>query len=111
MTDAFRDLAGLDRTLHAPPRLAILTVLLTCEAADFTFLLTVTGLTKGNLASNLAVLEEAGLIGARKELGGSRTRTSYFLTGKGRAAVTAHWEKLEQVRSGLPRSPRTVGST
>jgi DNA-binding MarR family transcriptional regulator len=110
MTASFRELAGLDRTLHAPPRLAILTVLLTCEEADFNFLLTTTGLTKGNLASNITVLQEAGLISTRKDFSGPRSRTSYSLTGEGRASTTAHWEKLEQVKSTLPRIPRVAGT-
>lgn len=98
MSTPFRELAHLDRTLHAPPRLAILTVLLACEQADFTFLLTATGLTKGNLASNLATLESAGLVISEKETGGPRARTNYRLTGNGRESVEAHWEKLERLK-------------
>jgi len=38
MTNLFEEIAGLDRLIHEPARLAILTALLACEAADFTFL-------------------------------------------------------------------------
>jgi DNA-binding MarR family transcriptional regulator len=98
MKGPFNDLADLDRTVHAPPRLAILTVLLTCERADFTFLLTATGLTKGNLASNLATLETAGLIILEKETSGRRNRTTARLTGKGQQSIAEHWEQLDSIR-------------
>lgn len=111
MTDSFRELAGLDRTLHAPPRLAILTALLNCQKADFNFLLTATGLTKGNLASNLATLEKAGLIGISKELNGKRSRTNCYLTGKGRAATSEHWETLERMKTSLLRAPGMTSQT
>lgn len=108
--EAARALADLDRTLHAPPRLAILTVLLTCTEADFTFLLSTTGLTKGNLASSVSVLEDAGLITARKDFSGQRPRTAYSLTGTGRAAIEGHWEKLEQAKAKL-RAAAGIAST
>ena len=98
MNDAFSELAQLDRTLHAPPRLAILTVLLNCTRADFTFLITATGLTKGNLASNLARLEAAGLVTAEKEVRAAGVRTTLRLTGKGREATEAHWAQLERIK-------------
>lgn len=98
MNSPFRELASLDRTLHAPPRLAILTVLLGCHQADFTFLLTATGLTKGNLASNLTTLESAGLIESQKDTQGPRSRTNYRLTGNGRESIEAHWYSLERLK-------------
>jgi hypothetical protein len=47
----FEEIAGLDRLLHKPARLAILTALSACERADFLFLQHITGLTKGNLSA------------------------------------------------------------
>lgn len=105
MNDVFTDLAQLDRTLHAPPRLAILTVLLNCTRADFTFLVTATGLTKGNLASNLARLEAAGLVIAEKEMRGSGVRTTLRLTDKGRGATEAHWAQLERIKQRVVPMP------
>ena len=43
----------LDRLIHEPGRLAILTVLSSVTDADFLFLQRATGLTKGNLSSHL----------------------------------------------------------
>ena len=50
----------LDRLIHEPARLAIMTVLSAVKAADFVFLQRATGLTKGNLSSHLTKLEPAG---------------------------------------------------
>lgn len=38
MAEPFEELAGLDRMIHEPARLAILTALSACRSADFTFL-------------------------------------------------------------------------
>ena len=58
----FAELASLDRLIHDPSRLAILSALLGCAEADFQYLLTVTGLSKGNLSSHLSKLEAGGLV-------------------------------------------------
>ncbi len=52
----------VDRLIHEPARLAILTVLSGVKDADFIFLARTTGLTKGNLSSHLSKLEDAGLL-------------------------------------------------
>ena len=70
----------LDRLIHEPARLAILTVLSSVRAADFVFLQRMTGLTQGNLSSHLTKLEEAGLIRIEKSFVGKRPNTSASLT-------------------------------
>jgi hypothetical protein len=66
-------LADLNRIIHEPARLAILTVLSSCVTADCTFLQTATGLTKGNLSLQLTRLEEAGLVASEKTIQRKRT--------------------------------------
>ena len=56
MPTPFEHLAELNRRVHEPSRLAILTALSACDKADFLFLLNITGLTKGNLSSHLSKL-------------------------------------------------------
>ena len=51
--------AALNRTVHEPARLAILIVLSACQAADFVFLRTATGLSAGNLSVQLTRLQQA----------------------------------------------------
>src|SRR5260221_9616045 len=52
------ELAALDRLVHEPAWLAIMTALSAVKAGDFTLLLNLTGLTNGSLSSLLLKLEE-----------------------------------------------------
>lgn len=72
MKPPFEELASVDRLVHEPARLAILTALAACASADFLFLQQLTGLSKGNLSSHLAKLEQAGLVGVSKQFVGNR---------------------------------------
>lgn len=98
MTSTFEELAALDRLLHEPARLAIMTALSACSEADFLFLQRLTGLTKGNLSSHLAKLEEAGLVYIDKEFVGKTPHTLVSLKEKGRQAIEQHWQQLEALR-------------
>jgi DNA-binding transcriptional ArsR family regulator len=94
----FSRLAAVDRLIHEPSRLAILSALLGCAEADFRYLLTVTGLTKGNLSAHLAKLEEGGVVAIRKGFAGKTAWTRAGLTADGRAKVEAHWQNLDRLR-------------
>lgn len=98
MAAPFEELAGLDRLIHEPARLAILTALSACQSADFLFLQRLTGLTKGNLSSHLAKLEEAGLVQIDKRFVGKTPQTLVKLTAQGRPAIEQHWRQLEALR-------------
>lgn len=98
MTMLFEEMAGLDRLIHEPARLAILTALSACSEADFLFLQRLTGLTKGNLSSHLSKLEEAKLVYIDKDYAGKTPRTLLSLTEKGRHAIEGHWQRLEKLR-------------
>ncbi|MGE5325146.1 MAG: transcriptional regulator [Actinomycetota bacterium] len=99
MPDLQKQIDDLDRIIHEPARLAILTVLSACEQADFTYLLRVTGLTNGNLSAHLARLESAGLVTVVKHFVGKRPQTLLSLTGTGREQVKQHWRRLEKLRA------------
>jgi DNA-binding MarR family transcriptional regulator len=100
MAEPFEELAGLDRLIHEPARLAIMTALSASNGADFLFLQRLTGLTKGNLSSHLSKLEGAGLVKIRKSFIGKTPNTFVSLTKAGRAAIEEHWERLERLRNG-----------
>ena len=89
----------LDRLIHEPARLAILTVLSSVDAADFVFLQRATGLTKGNLSSHLAKLEDAELVAIDKRFVKRKPNTSVALTATGRERIARHWEQLERLRA------------
>ncbi len=99
MGSVFEEMAGLDRLIHEPARLAVLTALSYCEKADFLFLQRLTGLSAGNLSVHLSKLEEAGLIKIEKQIVAKRSNTQVAITAAGRQAVQEHWKKLEQLRN------------
>lgn len=94
----FEQLANLDRTVHDPARLAILTALSACERADFLFLQRITGLTKGNLSSHLSKLEEAGLVEIEKRFVEKKTQTLIRLSDSGRKTLESYWQEMEALR-------------
>jgi DNA-binding MarR family transcriptional regulator len=102
MTGDLRHLADVDRVLHEPARLLIVTILYTVEGADFLYLLRETGLTKGNLSSHLARLEGAGYVTIEKTFRGKVPLTICQLTEKGRAAFRAYRDHLKQVVEKMP---------
>lgn len=98
MATVFEEMAGLDRLIHEPARMAILSALTSVKSADFTFLQRLTGLTMGNLSSHLSKLEEAGLIKVEKQFVDKRPNTLVALTPKGREAIENHWKQLDRLR-------------
>jgi DNA-binding MarR family transcriptional regulator len=99
MKAPFEELATLDRLVHEPARLSLLTALATCESADFLYLQRLTGLSKGNLSSHLSKLEEAGLLAVTKQFKGKTPNTLLAITERGRQAIERHWEQLDRLRS------------
>ena len=91
----FDQLVAMDKTIHEPARLAILTALSACRSAQFQFLLALTGLSQGNLSMHLAKLQEKGLVELEKGYAGNYPSTSVHLTEAGRKEVTRHWKQLE----------------
>jgi len=94
----FEELSSLNRLIHDPSRLAILTALSACRGADFLFLQSLTGLTKGNLSGHLGKLEKGGLIVITKSFKGKYPHTDVALSAEGRDAIRRHWKQLEQLR-------------
>ena len=108
-SDSFDRLAALDKSVHEPARLAILTALAACKAADFLYLQRLTGLSKGNLSSHLSKLENAELVTVEKEFVGKIPNTRISITKLGRSAVERHWKRLDQLRQASLRwSPDTA---
>ncbi|MEQ8676208.1 MAG: transcriptional regulator [Aggregatilineales bacterium] len=99
MTTPFEDLAGLDKLIHEPARLAIMTALSSADHAEFLFLQSLTGLTKGNLSAHLSKLEDAGFIQIDKHFEGKKPVTQVGLTDKGKLAISEHWKRLNNLRS------------
>jgi DNA-binding MarR family transcriptional regulator len=95
MPEVFAELASLDRLVHEPARLSILTALAVVRSADFTFLRRVTGLSVGNLSNHLSRLEEGGLVRIEKGYLNKRPNTSIAITPQGKQAIDTHWQRLK----------------
>ena len=99
MSNLEQQISSLDRVVHEPARLAILTVLSGCKTADFIFLQRTIGLTNGNLSAHLSKLEVAGLVTISKQFVGKRPQTMVSLTTIGREQINQHWRRLEKLRN------------
>jgi DNA-binding MarR family transcriptional regulator len=90
---AFKD---LDPLLHSQLRLAVMSVLLTVESAEFTYLKEKTESTAGNLSVQLDKLSEAGYITIEKSFRGKKPLTSCRITKKGIKAFDDYVAALRQ---------------
>lgn len=79
-------LKELDPLIHSQLRLAILSILMSVEEADFVYLKEKTESTAGNLSVQIDKLSNAGYISAVRTLDGKHTRTICKMTDKGRKA-------------------------
>jgi len=98
--EALRRLADLDKTIHEPGRLAVVSHLAVVDEADFLYLLDQTGLTRGNLSSHMAKLERAGYVTVDKSFVERIPRTTYRLTPAGRSAFEAWRQQRLVARMG-----------
>ena len=87
----------LDRLIHEPARLQLLTLLLVVDEADFVYLADQTGLTAGNISSHMARLEAAGYVEVDKMFVDRRPRTVYRLTVAGRGAMAAYRAAIDEL--------------
>ena len=105
-SSAARDIAwsDIDRLVHEPARLMIVSRLYVIESADFLFVMRQTGLTQGNLSSHLTKLEAAGYVTVTKEFVDKRPRTLLTLTKQGRLAFRGYLARmrtlLDQIAPG-----------
>ena len=84
----------LDPLLHSELRLAVMSVLIGADEADFVYLREQTGATAGNLSVQLDKLAAAGYITVEKGFQGKKPRTTCRITDTGRAAFSAYVESL-----------------
>lgn len=86
---------GLDPLLHSELRLAVMSILIGVDNADFTFIREQTGATAGNLSVQLDKLAGAGYIEIEKTFRGKMPRTVCSITEKGREAFAVYVETLK----------------
>ncbi len=87
----------IDKIIHEPARLQIMTQLYVVEEADFIYIMRQTGLTWGNLSSHMSKLEDAGYIEVRKEFQEKKPHTILKMTTSGRTAFEEYRSMLDKV--------------
>ena len=85
---------ALDPLLHSQLRLAVMSVLMNVEEADFVFLKEKTESTAGNLSVQLDKLSAADYITVEKGFVGKKTRTLCRITPHGRKAFEDYVDAL-----------------
>jgi DNA-binding MarR family transcriptional regulator len=103
MSTTLQELATLDRVIHEPARLMIMTVLYAVSEADFIYLQNECGLTQGNLSSHLARLEEERYVEVSKTFKGKYPLTICSLTSKGRKSFEEYARIMRAATQGPAR--------
>ena len=85
----------LDSLLHSQLRLAVMSLLIGVEEADFVFLKEKTGATSGNLSVQIDKLSEAGYISVTKSFKGKMPCTTCRITQTGVAAFENYVKALQ----------------
>lgn len=86
----------LNPLLHSQLRLAVMSILMNVEEADFVYLRGKTDSTAGNLSVQLDKLSAARYIAVVKGFVGKKTRTVCKITEQGRKAFEDYVEALKQ---------------
>ncbi len=86
----------LDPLLHSQLRLAVMSILMNVDEADFVYLREKTESTAGNLSVQLDKLSTAGYISVSKGFVGKKTRTTCQITPRGRKAFEDYVDALKQ---------------
>ncbi len=94
MNDKAEDVSQLNRVIHEPTRLAIISILDGVEEADFLYLMREGGFTQGNLSAHLAKLEEAGYVEIVKTFKGKYPLTVCKLTAQGRSEFKGYAKRM-----------------
>jgi DNA-binding MarR family transcriptional regulator len=94
-------LDGFDKAFENKTRLAIMSVLVVNDSADFNTLKEMLQVTDGNLASHITALEKVDYLEVRKGFIGRKTNTTYKATKLGALAFKNHLDALEKLIKGV----------
>ncbi|MHA7099187.1 winged helix-turn-helix domain-containing protein [Roseivirga pacifica] len=87
---------ALDPLLHSQLRLAVMSLLISVESADFVYIKKQTGATAGNLSVQIDKLSNAEYITVTKGYEGKKPKTTCKVTSKGVDAFEAYVKTLQQ---------------
>ena len=101
MTDSPIDFNGLDSAVHGPVRLGVLTALQMDGSLDFTTLKKRLEVADGALGLHLGKLDEIRYVRCRKAFVGKRPKSTYTITAKGKRALAAYLESMQQLINAM----------
>src|SRR5690242_12510470 len=87
----------LDRVIHEPWRMKIMSLLAGTESLSFKELKETLGMTDGNLSVHMRTLEESGYVSIRKSFVNRKPLTEFSLTSTGRRAFDEYIQTLAQI--------------
>lgn len=87
---------ALDPLLHSELRLAVISLLMSVDEADFTYIKEQTGATSGNLSVQIDKLTAAGYITVEKGFKGKMPRTTCRITPSGIEAFKNYVKALKK---------------
>lgn len=96
MAENVKQFKPLDPLLHSELRLAVMSILVGVEDADFVYIKAQTGSTSGNLSVQIDKLSSAGYIEVEKTFKGKKPCTICRITEKGREAFAEYIDTLKQ---------------
>ena len=86
----------LDPLLHSQLRLAVVSLLISVEAAEFVYIKEQTKSTAGNLSVQIDKLSTAGYISVEKTFVGKKPKTTCKITDQGIEAFDEYVKNLQQ---------------
>lgn len=96
--EPFAPIVGdIDKLIHEPARLKIMSYLFVVESADFRFLRGQTELTWGNLSAHISKLEAGGYVRVKKEFVKKKPVSIAELTVQGRSAFTQYRQQMREI--------------
>ena len=87
----------IDRVIHAPARLLIVTTLYVIDGGDMVFLKKQTNLSWGNLSVQVRRLEDAGYVAVKKEFVENKPHTVVSMTPEGRIAFETYRKHIKDI--------------
>ncbi|MEP7363344.1 MAG: transcriptional regulator [Acidobacteriota bacterium] len=87
----------LDRTIHEPIRLGIISALAVNDSLTFNELKALLSVTDGNLSVHARKLEDAGFIECQKSFAGRVPRSDYSVTAQGRESLEKYLAHMEAI--------------
>lgn len=97
LTGGAAEAKGLDRVIHQPVRLAMVSALAVNAELSFGDLKSLLGVSDGNLSVHARKLEDAGYVTCEKGFVGRSPRSVYSLTKAGRTSLQRYVDHMEAV--------------